>query len=154
MFNKIWRSEYVTFAALFLTILAFVSAAHCQIRRQIVSDALIAGAGAADGWYTYANNDRTGWQTHEINPLARPFMHDKTGVITYFVLEATTKIAVAHLLHRRHPRLEMIERTWAVSDSVFGASWSAMHERAAITKTATASDISSRRIGCRSLGCR
>jgi hypothetical protein len=98
--------------------------AHCADKKEFLADATIVAATGADFYFTNQLYHH-GFRPEESNPIARPFVGTLGGRIAYFAAESATKIAIAHLLHKHHRKLELFERSWAVGDSVYGAVTSA-----------------------------
>ena len=86
------------------------------------------GSTGADAYYTDRNfagfRCPRGYQcwTTESDPIAKPFVGARKGVIVYFSVDTAVKsVAVGLLRRRRRMRTAAAVAAWGIGDSVYGA---------------------------------
>lgn len=97
-------------------------------RRYVFAQLALEGS---DAFFTQQAQCRIGWvhcsnnESHEMNPIARPFVVHPQTLALYFVGESVVKIGAAYMAHRRRSRFERWIEFCGLSTSAAGTAISA-----------------------------
>jgi len=97
----------------FATVLLLCLSAQAIDKKELFFDLGQMGASAADAYETEQCRQHRSFR--ELDPIARPFMGSRGGLVVFFATGTTGTILLGHWLHRHgHNRLELVERSTGI----------------------------------------
>ena len=115
--------KYIAIALLFFSL-----SAHAIDKKELLWDAGQLAASGADAYITDWGRQQPNFR--ELNPVARPFMGSRAGLVVFFGAGAAGNIILGHYLHRHgHGKLEIMQRSAGIIGNASAAAFDSRNYR-------------------------